>query len=175
MAWMETDHSKHTYFRWKIKWRLEHLGALGTMGDGPFKIHLHVGYCFLFFFLFFFSFFFVACSENRTQSSGFIMSPFYPGYHPSNTHCTWRIKVLAGYVIRLQFIAFELEEHPTCAGNFLEVRDGFSQREGFLGKFCGQSFPTLIESLDNQMMITFKSNGQSSRSGFKIYYTARGR
>ena len=25
MAWMETDYSKHTYFRWKVKWRLEHL------------------------------------------------------------------------------------------------------------------------------------------------------
>ena len=28
---METDYSKHTHFRWKIKWRLEHLGALGIM------------------------------------------------------------------------------------------------------------------------------------------------
>ena len=27
MAWMETD------FRWKIKWRLGHLGALGIMGE----------------------------------------------------------------------------------------------------------------------------------------------
>ena len=33
MAWMETDYSKHTYFRWKIKWRLEHLGALGIMDE----------------------------------------------------------------------------------------------------------------------------------------------
>ena len=33
MAWMETDDSKHTYFRWKIKWRLEHLGSLGIMGE----------------------------------------------------------------------------------------------------------------------------------------------
>ena len=31
MARMETDSSKHTHFRWKIKWRLEHLGALGIM------------------------------------------------------------------------------------------------------------------------------------------------
>ena len=37
MAWMETDYSKHTHFRWKIKWRLEHLGALGIMVDtAPF-------------------------------------------------------------------------------------------------------------------------------------------
>ena len=33
MAWMETDYSKNTYFRWKVKWRLERLGALGTMGE----------------------------------------------------------------------------------------------------------------------------------------------
>ena len=33
MAWMETDFSKHMHFCWKIKWRLEHLGALGIMGE----------------------------------------------------------------------------------------------------------------------------------------------
>ena len=33
MAWIETDYSKHTHFQWKIKWRLEHLGALGIMGE----------------------------------------------------------------------------------------------------------------------------------------------
>ena len=33
MAWMETDYSKHSHFRWKIKWRLEHLGMLGIMGE----------------------------------------------------------------------------------------------------------------------------------------------
>ena len=33
VAWMETDYSKHTHFRWKIKWRLEHLGTLGIMGE----------------------------------------------------------------------------------------------------------------------------------------------
>ena len=33
MAWMETDYSKHTHFRWKVKWRLEYFGAQGTMGE----------------------------------------------------------------------------------------------------------------------------------------------
>ena len=33
MAWMETDYSKHTHFRWKIKWLLEHLSTLGIMGE----------------------------------------------------------------------------------------------------------------------------------------------
>ena len=30
---METDYSEQTHFPWKIKWRLEHLGALGSVGD----------------------------------------------------------------------------------------------------------------------------------------------
>ena len=34
MAWMETDYSKHTHFRWNwTKGRLEHLGVLGIMGE----------------------------------------------------------------------------------------------------------------------------------------------
>ena len=42
MAWMETDYSKHTHFRWKIKWRLEHLGTLGIMGEKTFKIPFQI-------------------------------------------------------------------------------------------------------------------------------------
>ena len=41
MAWMEMDYSKHTYFRWKVKWQLVHLDVLGTMGEmTPLKLHL---------------------------------------------------------------------------------------------------------------------------------------
>ena len=32
MAWMETDYSKPMV---KMKWRLEHLGPLGIMGEQP--------------------------------------------------------------------------------------------------------------------------------------------
>ena len=40
MASTETDYSKGTHFRWKIKWRLEHLGALGIMGEtAPCRTH----------------------------------------------------------------------------------------------------------------------------------------
>ena len=42
MAWMETDYSKHTYFRWKIKWRLEHLGALEIVGETAPFIYLFI-------------------------------------------------------------------------------------------------------------------------------------
>ena len=37
-AWIETDYSKDRHFRWKIKWRLEHLSALGIVGECATKI-----------------------------------------------------------------------------------------------------------------------------------------
>ena len=48
MASMETDYSEDTYFRWKIKWRLEHLGVLRIMGEkvlvlSSMKVHHQSG------------------------------------------------------------------------------------------------------------------------------------
>ena len=42
MTWMEMDYSKHAHFRWKTKWRLEHLGALGIMGETAPLIHTDI-------------------------------------------------------------------------------------------------------------------------------------
>ena len=41
MAWMERDYVKHMCFRWKVKCRLEHLGALGIMGETAPLTWLH--------------------------------------------------------------------------------------------------------------------------------------
>ena len=40
IAWMEADYLKHTHFQWKAKWRLEHLGSLGIMGETVPKLQL---------------------------------------------------------------------------------------------------------------------------------------
>ena len=45
MARMETDYSKHTHFRLKIKWRLEHLGALGIMGETAHQLSVDTIHC----------------------------------------------------------------------------------------------------------------------------------
>ena len=37
MAWMETDYSKHTYFRWKITLRLRHLARQELWVRWPLK------------------------------------------------------------------------------------------------------------------------------------------
>ena len=40
MAWMKTYYSKDTHFRLRIKWRLEHVGAQGIMGEAALKVRV---------------------------------------------------------------------------------------------------------------------------------------
>ena len=42
MAWMETDYSKDTHFKRNIKWQVEHLSALGIMGETAHKPEVRV-------------------------------------------------------------------------------------------------------------------------------------
>jgi len=116
----------------------------------------------------------LGCNITRLhQSSGSILSPQYPGYYTNNARCIWRLRVPRGHVIRLEFQYFDLEYNPRCSNDYLEVRDGLSAISTPIGRFCGQSFPTSIESTGREMLITFISNEQITRGGFRAQYWAR--
>ena len=89
--------------------------------------------------------------------------------------CTWHVTAKENHVIRLQFHSFAIESHPTCANDYVEVRDGGRHRSRTLGKYCGDTFPPVIESSSNGLTIVFSSNEASTRTGFKAsYYTKPG-
>lgn len=111
-----------------------------------------------------------ACNQNLNSSSGFILSPYYPGYYINNVTCTWYVTAPENHVIRLEFQSFALESHPTCANDYVEVRDGDSHRSHRLGKYCGHTFPPVIESSSNALTVVFKSNDANIRTGFKAVY-----
>ena len=41
-----------------------------------------------------------------------------------------------------------------------------------MGRYCGERFPTFVESSSNVMVITFKSNDKITGLGFKLHYTS---
>ena len=82
------------------------------------------------------------------------------------------IKVPPGNTIKLHFLEFQLEEHPSCYNDYIEVYDGGSAKE-FLGRYCGQRFPEFLQSSSNVMEITFASNEKVSRAGLKLHYTSQ--
>ena len=74
------------------------------------------------------------------------------------------------HVILLEFLSFAIESHPTCAKDYVEVFDGANDRSHPIGKYCGHTFPQIIESSRNMLTLVFKSNEANIRTGFKAYY-----
>ena len=64
-----------------------------------------------------------------------------------------------------------MEDHPSCLKDFLEIYSGLKTRK-FMGRYCGEKFPTFVESSSNVMVITFVSNDDTTGLGFKLHYTS---
>ena len=111
-----------------------------------------------------------ACSYHMTDSSGIIVSPFFPSYYLDNMACTWHITVPEGDVIHLHFSEFRLEDHLTCDNDFVEIFDGPSTLGKRLGKFCGYTFPSHIQSSSNRVVVQFRSNDRITTTGFQAHY-----
>lgn len=79
-----------------------------------------------------------------------------------------------GHVIRLEFLYFQLEQTELrCLNDYVEVFDGNSTYSTSLGRFCGHTFPAMLESSLNDMLVVFKSDNKVVRSGFKAHYAIR--
>ena len=61
------------------------------------------------------------CGEDFTALAGQFNSPGYPNLYPHAYECYWTIIVPITYSITLAIQDFELEEHPTCDYDALEV------------------------------------------------------
>lgn len=57
-----------------------------------------------------------------------------------------------------------------CKYDYVEVRSGLSTDSKIHGKFCGTEKPDVITSLQNNMMIEFKSDNTVSKRGFKAHF-----
>ena len=111
------------------------------------------------------------CDRNLTTMSGMILSPHHPGYYPPLTRCQWIINVPRGNTIKLRFLEFQLEDHPSCFNDFLDIYSGLKPRK-VMGRYCGERFPAFLVSSSNAVTITFVSNDKVSGSGFKLHYTS---
>lgn len=63
-----------------------------------------------------------SCGGDITDEYGSISSPGFPGKYPTNRDCYWNIHASPGKRVILHFITLELENHPTCQFDYLEVK-----------------------------------------------------
>ncbi|XP_074510170.1 discoidin, CUB and LCCL domain-containing protein 1 isoform X2 [Sebastes fasciatus] len=102
--------------------------------------------------------------------SGTLASQNYPGTYPSNTWCTWRLRVPEGRTLRLLFGDFDVESSPGCRNGSLVITD--ESGEPSLGPVCGKldTSQKNVTLKSNEVTITFRSGPHRSGRGFLLSY-----
>ncbi|EFN89302.1 Cubilin, partial [Harpegnathos saltator] len=109
------------------------------------------------------------CGGTMNAVTGDIISPNYPEPYLHNAECYWKIAVAAGSLVQITIVDLELEHNERCRFDFIEIFEGISHRVR-KGRYCGASYPKIIQSATNEMTIRFRSDFTNSARGFHLKY-----
>jgi len=84
--------------------------------------------------------------------------------------CDWIIEATPGRNVHLSFLTFELEDEQECGYDFIEVFSGYDDSGPSYGRFCGNKIPPEIISVDEALLLRFKSDDTINSKGFSASY-----
>lgn len=74
-------------------------------------------------------------------------------------------------MIRVDFRdMFDIEPHPQCLYDFLEIRDGAHGYSTLIGRYCGRTFPPVITSSERSLWLRFTTDDNIEYTGFRAVY-----
>ncbi|XP_063695430.1 uncharacterized protein LOC134826857 [Bolinopsis microptera] len=104
---------------------------------------------------------------DASESAGRFYSTNYPNVYSDNINCITQIFATEGYVIRLTFETIDIEHHPTCRYDILEIRDGHLSTAPLLGWFCGHNLaPKIFTSTGPNLWVRFETDRSVVAQGF---------
>ena len=103
-------------------------------------------------------------------ATGEVTSPNYPDNYPNNLEKIETIQVEQGLILSLQFTAFDIESHSTCDYDHLTITDGDGTT--LMEKSCGTTLPADITSTSNIVKLVFRTDGDVTRSGWSVSWSA---
>lgn len=112
------------------------------------------------------------CSRTYEQQYGYLKSPGWPDIYPHNMDCTIILRAPASHIISFFFNSFNMENHPQCAFDYLEVRNGSTADAPLLGKFCGSTVPSPVFPQSNELYLRFISDFSHALDGFEATWTS---
>ncbi|KAJ8276925.1 hypothetical protein GJAV_G00069430 [Gymnothorax javanicus] len=112
------------------------------------------------------------CSRLYEQAYGYLKSPGWPNVYPHSLDCNIILRAPQNNVISLFFDRFDVEVHPSCNYDYLEVRNGSTNSAPLLGKFCGSTLPSPIFPGTNELFLRFKTDASRVRNGYEITWTS---
>ncbi|NXG01683.1 CUBN protein, partial [Sakesphorus luctuosus] len=109
------------------------------------------------------------CGEELSGPSGSFHSPGYPSRYPSNRECIWYIHTAPGSSIQLTIEEFDIEYHPNCSYDVLEVYGGPDFLSPRLAQLCvsrSAQNPLRVSTTGNSATIHFKTDAAGTGKGF---------
>ncbi|XP_054625925.1 CUB and sushi domain-containing protein 1-like isoform X1 [Dunckerocampus dactyliophorus] len=108
-------------------------------------------------------------NEERSSSSGVILSPMFPSNYPNSQTCSWLLRMLPGYIINIYVEMFHSEKQF----DELEIFDGSSGQSPLLVALSGNHSSQLnFTSKTNQLYLRWSTDHATNKKGFKIRYSA---
>ena len=89
--------------------------------------------------------------------------------YPANASCIWHLAAKNGYVIKITFETFELEDDG-CSSDFLRIADGSDENAPTIARICGTQTGKEMQSTGNNMWLQFQTDGSKAKKGFAIGY-----
>ncbi|EDV99540.1 cubilin homolog [Drosophila grimshawi] len=115
-----------------------------------------------------------SCGGHIHGSTGRLISPGYPLNYTNGLDCIWQLSATHGGQLELQLDLFELTATPNCNGDWLEVRNGGSNRSALIGRFCGTSVPRQIPSFTHELYLHFHTDDVGTARGFRLAWRTFG-
>ncbi|XP_076416354.1 procollagen C-endopeptidase enhancer 1 isoform X1 [Peromyscus maniculatus bairdii] len=113
------------------------------------------------------------CGGDVTGESGYVASEGFPNLYPPNKKCIWTITVPEGQTVSLSFRVFDMELHPSCRYDALEVFAGSGTSGQRLGRFCGTFRPAPVVAPGNQVTLRMTTDEGTGGRGFLLWYSGR--
>ncbi|XP_044791572.1 procollagen C-endopeptidase enhancer 1 isoform X3 [Bubalus bubalis] len=113
------------------------------------------------------------CGGDVTGESGYVASEGFPNLYPPNKECIWTITVPKSQTVSLSFRVFDLEQHPSCRYDSLEIFAGSGTSGQQLGRFCGTFRPAPVVASGNQVTLRMRSDEGTGGRGFLLWYSGR--
>ncbi|XP_015795561.2 cubilin-like, partial [Tetranychus urticae] len=108
-----------------------------------------------------------SCGGVLRDKNGIITSPSHPNEYAHGKECVWLLSAPKGHVVQLTFTMFNLEGGRKCSYDYVEVME----KNMNFGRFCGNQIPSPIQSVDEQLIVRFKSDSSVSFEGFVAAYS----
>ncbi|XP_028815099.1 cubilin [Denticeps clupeoides] len=109
------------------------------------------------------------CGGELLGPTGSFNSPGYPGQYPVNRECIWHIQTSGGSSVTITINEFDVEYHPDCTYDVLEVYGGPDLTAPRLAQLCTTrppGSPLVVSSTGNQVTVRFKSDSFGTGRGF---------